>query len=229
MMSPKLRYDPFHASCAAASRGFTLLELLVALSIFALIAVMAYNGLYTVLNARADTDRQAQRLAEIQTALMLVSRDVEQTLARGIRNEYGDAQPPLQGGVKDGPLLEFTRTGWRNPTRLPRSNMQRIAYRIDKDSLMRMSWRVLDRAQDSMPQEAPILGDVTEAQVRFMDEKLEWHAEWPPANLAAQLGSGATPAPSNQGQQPLLLPRAVELVLELEDLGRITRLFAVPG
>lgn len=201
----------------------------MALSIFALIAVMAYNGLYAVLNARAETDRQAQRLAEIQTALTLVGRDVEQTLARGIRNEYGDAQLPLQGGAEDGLLLEFTRTGWRNPMRLPRSNMQRIAYRIDKDNLVRMSWRVLDRAQDSTPQEAPILGGVTEAQVRFMDAKQEWHTEWPPANLAAQLGAGATPAPSAQGQQPPLLPRAVELVLELKDFGRITRLFALPG
>lgn len=226
MRSLKLRYKTRYTSHLAPSRGFTLLELLVALSIFALIGVAAYNGLYAVLNARADTDRQAQRLAEIQTALMLVGRDVEQTLARGIRNEYGDPQLPLQGGAKDGPLFEFTRTGWRNPTRLPRSNMQRIAYRIDKDNLVRISWRVLDRAQDSLPQEAPILGGVTEAQVRFLDEKLEWHAEWPPANLATQLNPGS--APTNQGQQPQL-PRAVELVLELKDFGRITRLFALPG
>jgi len=219
--------EPCRLPRSIASRrqlGFTLLELLVALSIFALIAVIAYNGLYAVLNARAETDRQAERLAEIQTALAILGRDIEQTLNREIRDEFGDRQPALRGDpeAEDRPFLEFTRAGWRNPARQVRSHLQRVGYRMDQEGLVRVTWRVLDRAQDSAPVEEQILSEVTAVQMRFLDDRQQWHTQWPPPDMLNQ------PAEPGQQPQPLPLPRAVELALNLQDFGRIVRLFALP-
>ena len=73
-----------------ATRGFTLLELLVALAVFAIMATAAYSGLRSVLFTRAAVEEQSRRLAAVQMAVYRLEQDVEQTLARGIRDEYGD-------------------------------------------------------------------------------------------------------------------------------------------
>jgi general secretion pathway protein J len=211
-----LRRRPTEGSRTAPTRrtaGFTLLELLVALAVFAVVAVLAYGGLRSVLDAREHADRQAQRLAELQSAVSVLGRDVEQVLERGIRNEFGDPEPPLRGGSGT-LLLELTRAGWRNPAALPRSDLQRVAYRLDGTELVRLAWQVLDRAQDAAPLEMPLLTGVAAVEVRFFDHALEWRPEWPP------------PLP---GEEAPALPRAVEITLELEDWGRVTRLLRLPG
>ena len=75
-----------------ASCGFTLLELLVALSIFAIVAVLAYGGLGTVLDQRILTEESAERLADLQKTYLIVQRDIEQLVPRAIRDEFGDEQ-----------------------------------------------------------------------------------------------------------------------------------------
>jgi general secretion pathway protein J len=70
--------------------GFTLLELLVALAIFAVLATMAYAALNSVLTARKQVEAKSARLSALQTALMIMERDVEQAVPRGIRDEFGD-------------------------------------------------------------------------------------------------------------------------------------------
>jgi len=191
-------------------KGFTLLELLVALLIFAVLAVMAYGGLQVVLDAQKRTETQSMRLAELQTFFAILSRDIEQMIDRGIRDNYGQAQASLVG---DRSTLEFTRTGWRNPAGFTRSNLQRVAYVLDDDKIFRYGWVVLDRAQNSAPIETALLDYVNEIEVRFLDQKLEWQSQWP------VLSSGSN--------NPAGLPRAVEIVVDIEGWGRINRLFSV--
>lgn len=190
------------------NRGFTLLELLVALAIFALVAVMAYGGLRSVLDADRAVERQGKRLAELQSALLFIERDIAQVVDRGIRDELGDSRPALLGGL-DRPL-ELTRGGRSNPGGLARSDLQRIAYGVEDDALVRLSWRVLDRAQDSQPDRLRLAGQVRGLRLRFLDANREWSDVWPPASGAAGL------------------PLALELTLELEDWGAIQRLFQLP-
>lgn len=194
--------------------GFTLLELLVALAIFAILSAMAYGGLRSVLDAKRETDRQAERLVELQKAFNHFARDLAQfTGERAIRDEYGDGRHPMVGG-KAAPLpLEFTRAGWRNPGGGARSHLQRVGYLLKEERLVRQSWQVLDRAQDSQPYEAAILSGVSRFELRFMDSNRQWREEWPPA--------GINPPPK--------APLAVELLVELNDLGEIRRLFRLPG
>ena len=77
-------------------RAFTLLELLVALSIFSVLSVMAYGGLQTVISTKQATDKSAERISEIQLVMMRISNDLRQAVTRKIRDEYGDFLPAMQ-------------------------------------------------------------------------------------------------------------------------------------
>ncbi len=193
--------------------GFTLLELLVALGIFALLAAMAYGGLNSVMTARQITTEHAERLSQLQMAFLWLGRDIEQAVDRSIRDEYAEIKPALLGVETGRYQLELTRTGWRNPAGRKRSNLQRVAYGLREGKLIRAYWNVLDRAQDSQPLESELLDGVDKLELRFLNDKGQWQDSWP----RGQLGG----APS------LTPPRAVEVTLETQAEGRITRLFRV--
>ncbi len=197
------------------SRGFTLLELLIAITIFAVVAALAYGGLATVLRARQETSASALQLRALQQAVFLIERDTTQLVVRPIRDEYGDRQPALYGG--DG-RIEFTRGGWANPAGQVRSELQRVAYLVRDHQLIRDSWQVLDRAPDSVPYEAPLLDDVTDLQLRFLDEKNEWTDSWPPLDRSTTSPAATVPP-----------PRAAEITLVTARWGTITRLIRLPG
>lgn len=194
--------------------GFTLIELLVAMAIFAVVAVMAYGGLDVVLKARKQGDEHATRLAALQTSFAILERDIEQAVNRSIRDNFGDEQAPLVGSSD---TLEFTRSGRRNPGGFSRSNLQRIAYGIEDEQLMRASWEVLDRAQDSDSTSGPLFDEVEEVRFKYLDDKLKWQSDWPAQNLTQS-------DPVRPG-----LPKAIELIIETEQWGEIRRLFRVAG
>lgn len=209
MVSRALRV-PGTTTHLCSQRGFTLVELLVALLVFAVMSVLAYGGLRSVLEASASAGAHADRLASLQRTFTAFARDVEQLADRGIRDEYGDRQPALRVGG-DELLLELTRAGWRNPAGQTRSTLQRVAYRLDDGALHRLQWAVLDRALESTANESELLDGVQGVTLRFLDQALAWHGEWPPLGVdGARL-------------------RAVEVVLELEDWGKLRRLFQVVG
>ncbi len=193
-------------------RGFTLLELLVALAVFAILSVMAYQGLRTVGEVRQRVEGQAERLASLQLALGLLERDLEQAASRPVRDGYGDLRPAFEGSALGPEIMAFTRSGWRNPAGLPRSNLQRVAYRYRDGVLYRRHWRVLDQAQDSAPVERPLLEGVEALELRFLDHGLQWQGAWP-----------ADPERMRE-----LLPRAVEITLDVQGIGEIRRLFRLP-
>ena len=192
--------------------GFTLLELLVAIAIFALISGMVYGGLQGVMTQREQTAQQSQRLADLQLAYRIMLRDLEQLIDRGIRNQFGSEVDALVGGSGFNGV-EFTRAGHPNPAGFLRSDLQRVAYIPDEDRLLRHTWRVLDRAQDTEPDEQVLVEGVNEFTMRFLDVSNEWQTRWPPA----QAVSG----------QPAGLPRAVEVRLDLRDMGELSWLFRV--
>ncbi len=194
------------------SRGFTLLELLVALGIFGLVAAMAYGGLQTVLNAREQTTRQLERLAGLERAMLFLGRDLIQIVDRPIRDELGDARPALIGGEAHNNSLELTRSGWANPAEARRSTLQRVGWELKEESLFRSAWGVLDRAHDSEPYSVPMLRGVQDFTIRFLSAQREWTDSWP---------SPEENAPA--------LPLAISVSLELEDWGTVERLWSVPG
>lgn len=193
------------------ARGFTLLELVVVMAIFGVLSVMAYGGLATVLTARERVLQSLERTTALQKVYVRLRNDLQQLRARPARDDYGDPQPALQ--VRPDGAVEFTRSGWRNPLGHPRPGFERVAYRLDADRrLLRASWRVLDRAQDSPVSEVVVLDRVEEVAWRFLDGD-DWREAWPPLGLAG------TPTLDTA-------PRAVEVLLTLEDLGEVRLLFS---
>mmetsp|Transcript_6281 Transcript_6281/g.3521 ORF Transcript_6281/g.3521 Transcript_6281/m.3521 type:complete len:219 (+) Transcript_6281:1486-2142(+) len=188
--------------------GFTLLELLVAMAVFAVLSVVAYSGLSIVLNSQKKTEQHARRLAEIQKALTFIERDLIQMAPREIRDEYGDRQPVLIVNEEENEIkMEFTRTGRPNVHNVVKgkySSLQRVAYEVKEKQLIRANWIVLDRAQDSSRFENLLLNDI----IRFFIECWDgdsWVEKWPSEEL----------------------PRAVKIKIELEDFGTIFRVVHV--
>jgi len=186
--------------------GFTLIEILVALVIFVILAVMSYGGLRTVLAAQESLDRNSDRLANVQFLFLMMGRDIEQAVPRRVRDNYGELQSPVLGG---GGVLELSRGGWRNPAGLPRSDLLRIAYNVEEGSLLRQTWSVLDRAQDSEPVKRLMLDNVSEIEVRFLAVDNKWQNSWPPAS----------------DTKIVQLPRAIEVAVITEDWGKLARVF----
>jgi general secretion pathway protein J len=142
-----------------------------------------------------------------------MQRDFEQVVPRAVRDEYGEELPPLAGTE----MLQLTRGGWNNPLGHPRSTLQRIGYAYNDEQLVRYTWAVLDRAQDSVPLEQPLTADITFMAVRYLDDKGEWKTNWPDQTAAI---NAATPPPS--------LPKALEITLEHKHFGVLVWLFRMP-
>lgn len=222
-----MAYLPFFCSkTASLGKGFTLLELLVAIAIFAVLASLAYSGLLTVMEVQHRTEETLQQFTRLQLAISWMQRDAEQYISRPIRNEFGDTQPVLQLRNTTPIRLEFTQLGWRNPAQQPRSQLQRVAYVFEQETLWRYSWRVLDRAQDSQPEKVALLTDVKSVEWRVLDENLQWLSEYP-NSVVNNTSQNILPA----AKRPVALPqfRALEMSITSKKWGKITRLFSVAG
>jgi len=197
-------------------QGFTLLELLIALVIFSLLSVMAYQSLRDILQASEMADQRLQQLAELQKTVLFLSRDIQQLVNRPIRDGLGDPQPALVGQQMANPYqLEFTRAGWANPLGQTRSQLQRVAYSVAEGKLTRWHWRVLDRAQDSQPVETEMLQGVDDMTLEFIvDDSDEPLSEWP----------GFDP---QTGEPRSGLPKAIRITLEIKGWGTLWRLYPV--
>jgi len=193
-------------------RGFTLLELVVAIGIFAIISALTYPTLIRSLTIAEGVEQQMVRMTELQKAFTIIGRDVEQMVNRDIRDSYGGNVTALVGSNSE---LEFTRQGWRNPAGWNRSVLQRVSYVIVEEQLIRQSWQVLDRSVDTETMAAPLVSGVKSFEVRYLaPTSSDWSEYWPPVS---------------NNNAPVTLPKAVEIVLELNDWGRVVRLFRVVG
>lgn len=209
-------------------RGFTLVEVLIALAITALVSTIAYTSLSTVLTGAERTQQSAERSYRVNRALMILSRDIEQLVGRPVRDEFGELEPVLQGGPAARFPLSFTRAGWHNPQGHPRSHLQRINYRLEENALWRDSYSVLDRAGNTAAQEVRLLDDVEDMELAFLDSLSNVQASGRGIVLDTRNWSDSwVQDPLRQGQA-LPPPLAVEIRLQLSDWGELRRLYALP-
>jgi general secretion pathway protein J len=199
------------------ARGFTMLEVLVAMFVFAIVALMAYGGYNQLSRQDEIVDRNASRTRAIQSTVQRMSEDFAMIEPRPVREPLGDSiDPALRADKRTETLVELTRSGWSNPAGVTRSTLQRVAYRVQDNKLERAYWNALDRTMSAEPTSAVLLDQVRTVSLRFMDQNQSWHEQWPPLGYS--------------GPDALRLrPIAVEITLDLEDWGKIVRLVEVSG
>ena len=184
--------------------GFSLVELLVALAVFAAMAAIAWGGLDSVARTRGALAREEDGLHSLMSAVDSLQRDLRQAVARPVRGNYGEA---LAGFVGSGDRLEFSRLGFANPLAERRSNLERIAWALDGDRLVRASYPVLDRAAGTQAVPRVLRGMMRSLRLRYLDADRRWVGAWP----VADAGANAT-----------VLPLAVEIRLDTQDYGEIS-------
>ena len=198
-------YAVARQNCATA-RGFTLLELMVAIVLFSMISTAAYKLLTSVTRAHEVTQSILHGLDKLQRAEIIVEQDLFQISARPITDEAGQ-RPALQVPGSDTMLMEFTRSGWQNPLQAERSNLQRVAYAHEGSELVRYYWSTLDRIATTPRIRQLLMTEVSSVNVRLLDQGKRWLTRWPQAPLVADQNSLTR------------LPLAVELTIVHDKMG----------
>ena len=208
-------------SCAAFSRlggnaakaaGFTLIEMMVALLVFALLSAVGVGVMAYAADNQGVIQSRMDRLGEFQRARGLLQADLAQAAVRRVRGRDGTAARNSFVGRTDGagrdgePLLALVRRGWANPDGEPRASLQYVEYRIVDGQLERASRAALDGAATGTPQ--VLLTGIREASIEY-HHRGRWNRGW----------AGGAEA----------MPDAVRLTLELAGLGRIEQVFLLPG
>lgn len=194
--------------------GFTLLEVLIAMTIFAIVSAVSYGTLIRVLDQQQVLEKERAVWRGLSLAMLRIEDDLSHTRQRTVRNIYGASIPAFIGQPSDSraiapPTLEFTRGGQWVLAAGSGAAVQRVAYRLRDGKLLREVWPSLDRSPTSVPRTATLLRNVEKFEVLFYSPQGEWVSNWP----------------LNEKSEPL--PRGVKLTLKLQQRETLTRLFVV--
>jgi len=187
-------------------KGFTLLEVMVALLIFSVVAVMLAEGLHLLIRTQSSLTKKADQLEDLQMAFLLMENNLSQTIDRPIAIEKKIRSSAFVG---DSTMIEFTHGGYINPEgQFPRSTLQRTAYLIQHGALIKRDWPVLDRDAKTMPTDRTLIKNLNLIQFRFIDQHKNFYNNWP----------------SESG-----LPRAVQLTLTFSPHDKIIWVLMIKG
>jgi general secretion pathway protein J len=193
------------------AKGFTLLEIMVALFVFTILAMIMTHALHSVLGVEKSTNEHAARLAEMQMALLFLEHDLEQAVDRPILNREGMQEVAFIG---DNQHIEFTHGGLANPDgRLVSSTLQRTKFINSENHLQRQSYEVLDQVADSKPDIRLLINNVSELKFEFLDSKGIYRNAWPAAN----------------DTKADVMPVAVKISFVVAHWGKMIQVFVIPG
>ncbi|GAB4174829.1 MAG: GspJ family T2SS minor pseudopilin variant XcpW [Wenzhouxiangellaceae bacterium] len=184
-------------------RGFTLIEVLIAIMVFALLASIAYASLDTLSRTAQVLRTRGTEFAELQRAVAAMDADLRQLVTRMGRDRQGRTLPVLMG---DQSSLVARRAGRFNPSGLPRSQLQQFRWRNDGAALVRETWPDVIADPSDPPVARRRYDTLRLLRMRYLDADGRWHPVWPAA--------GATDT----------LPRAIEYHIESARYGELRRL-----
>jgi general secretion pathway protein J len=186
--------------------GMALLELLVAVAIFAVVAAIAYRGIASVTTARMALQEQNDRLGKLQFAVAMIERDLRQALPRPGRGSYGEVIPAI-AGRRD--AIEFTAAAFASPFNERRPQLERVAYAAPRDALERFA-QAVDRGTPAAPTPRALVPEIESLRFRYLGASDTWGDQWPP--IGESTSGIAT------------LPRAVEFTIGIADFGEVRRI-----
>jgi len=200
-------------------RGFTLIEILIAMAIFTLIGLASTGLLTTVIDSNDISEERFAKLQLLQRAMITIERDLQQAVPRAARVN-GEKQDVVMAGGEvdnsDDDGIGFVRGGWHNPQlMLPRSTLQYVAYRLNENRLERLYSNYVDNVIGYEPKVRVLLEDIESLKIEFLatssnessdeDEDLSW----------------------NESYKGTALPRAVAIEFVSKDFGKIRREFTL--
>lgn len=191
-----------------AERGLTLIELLIALAIFAVLAVFAYRAIDQLMRTERDVASASAAWESVARTFARLDRDASAALPRASINPFGQREPAVFYAAR-GNTLALTRAGFAGGEGASLAP-QRVAYRFDDGEFKLWAWPSVDAAPRSAPTAATLVSGVRAASWRFLDQRDLWVDAWPPANLVPPTHETA-------------LPKALELTLTLATGETLTR------
>lgn len=192
----------------AVSNGFTLVEVMVSLLIFGLLAAAGVAVLTFSVRAQGVTQSKFDDIAAISRLNGLLAADLAEALPRATRDRGGTPIPPFVGesGSQSDPMLVLVRGGWTNLDEAPRPEAQKLAYRLNNGTLERVAFPQLDGAEPLPP--AALLDQVERVTLRYRIRGA-WSDRW-----------------TSQPEAPL--PDAVEMLIARRN-GRTLRFVMLVG
>jgi general secretion pathway protein J len=191
----------------ARPSGFTLVEMLIALTIFGMLTAGGVALLSFSVTSQEMTERQLATLGSIRRAGSLLTADLAQAAPRPWRDGEGRPQPAFLGTPgRETRIMVFVRGGWDNPDQLARSSLQRVEYRLQGGRLLRIGYTGVDGGGAAAV--TTLIDNVQQLQLRFRDREGLWRDNWEPGN-------------------PLEIPVAIELTVSSPRFGPVRQLFLV--
>ena len=192
-------------------KGFTLLEVLVAMAIFAVVSIASYSSLVILQTNDSISQNKTILIKSMQNVLNHMQSDFSQATDRYLKDQNDlnfdfsfRAQEFLY--ESDSFALEFVRLGWVNPrAKLPRGSLQRVIYLIKDNKLQRHYYSYPDLSSGSIKSEQIILDGVESMTFRYFYEG-SWQDDW----------------------QHNFLPNGIEITLETLSFGQIKKTVVIP-
>lgn len=178
-----MRSRRFEPSPRSTETGFTLVEMMVALFIFALLAAAGVTLLSVGVRAQAAATRELEATGGLRRMSVLLANDFAQIVPRMTRGGDGTTLRAFTGndGSSNPLVMGYVRGGWANPDGVMRAGVQRVDLVLDHGRLERRGYRDVD---GNSPAAAIVLTDnVATVSTRYRDDKGDWRPRWDNALL----------------------------------------------
>ena len=193
--------------------AYTLIEVLVALTVFAILATITSSVMYNTYTTQKNITRHSEDLLQIELATTILERDIKQVVNRPVVRKQMQIKPAFWGNST---YFELTRDGLVNPKSIEkRSTLKRIAYLCSNGQLIRRSWPHLDTPKVKTYDDKVLLNNLQKCEFNFFDKKRQILSEW-------VIGQNL------QASRAQLLPIAVQVNLRFTDYGEYNRIYIIP-
>jgi len=221
------------------NNGFTLIEVLLAMSIFAVLALLSTVSIQRLINTHQLHSEKTRQLQELRGAYILLTRDLQQMINRPVRDAYGSILPafvgqsdimdPLSGGWNDLPgrlVFAFTRGGVMNVQHVvyKKSSLLRVVYMFDSNQLVRYVYGDVDRSSRSGWQRQVVIRDIDDIRVVYWDV----FAMLQERNWTTGIMGVIEQDMFTDNSAFTTLPKGITIQLFIEDIGNIEWVLRTP-
>lgn len=192
------------------NKGFTLMEILIALFIFAIISAIIMSSVFIYIKTQETISIKAKELGDTQRAMLIISHDVRQLINRQAKGSDGINQPSLLVHSGTEQPLTLTRMGFVNPySKYRRSTLQRVVYLVEQDSLIRRTWSNIDYIADDNYQDEVLLKGIS--------------------GFVIEIFTGQNYLEDYRQNRRQSFPAALIISFQVKGLGEVRRVFKLTG